>query len=152
LQDHQRLALLSSDPSLDPNDPDAFVPPSTTIPLTHVQEERALREEVTQAFHAAAADDEDEDEDDGFLQKKDDKAVDEDREAYRKFMLESGGGEEAVREILGLGSSRDEDHVENAVALTVIDEVDDALGGKKKKKKQKTKERTKEKDDEFLMK
>jgi protein KRI1 len=160
LQDHQRLALLNSDPTLNE---DIFVPPETTIPLTNVQEERLLRKEVTAAFHSAVGQDgeqEEEGEADGFLKVTTGAVnVDENKEAYRKFLLESGGGEDAVREILGLGERSSavvkiEEDVEDNEDESEGDK--DEKSGVQKKKNKKTKKvdvkRSKQDDDEFLMK
>lgn len=124
--------------------------PSTLIPLTHVQEERQLRDEVTKAFHAVEADDEDDGDD--FLVKKEDGALrvvdDDEAQKYRQFLLEQAGGEDGVREILGLKTFAkrdivaDEEEDEAAPAESVVTAA--ASSGKKV--------RTKDDDEEFLMK
>ncbi|KAJ9118179.1 hypothetical protein QFC22_004083 [Naganishia vaughanmartiniae] len=116
LQDHQRIALLEGKLA-NPDDQDSPENlPETIIPLTHVQEERALREEVTKAFHTAIGDDEveQEDDDDGFLVKRDrtDTEQDAEKEEYRRFLLANGGGEDEVRKLLGLGGDEDESEAE----------------------------------------
>ncbi len=139
-----------------------FVVPETMIPLTNVQEERLLRKEVTNAFHSAVQETDEvreEEEGEDFLKKAEGEKVDVDKEAYRKFLLESGGGEDAVREILGLGQrvednrevvqEEDEEEEEEVEEVPVKEEE----GTEKKKSKSKKKEqRSKENDDEFLMK
>ncbi len=97
--------------------------PETLIPLTHVQEERQLREEVTKAFHTAGAksdagskapklqqddEEEEEDEDEDFLVKSNDPKLLADQEAssqaYRSFLLSTGvqGTEAEMKALLGL--------------------------------------------------
>ncbi|KAJ9099775.1 hypothetical protein QFC21_003773 [Naganishia friedmannii] len=116
LQDHQRIALLGGKLA-NPDDEDSPENlPETIIPLTHVQEERALREEVTKAFHTAIGDNEvKEEDDDGFLVKKDrtDTEKDVEKEEYRRFLLANGGGEDEVRKLLGLGGDEDSDKEED---------------------------------------
>ncbi|KAJ9094327.1 hypothetical protein QFC19_008013 [Naganishia cerealis] len=112
LQDHQRIALLEGKLANPDEEDSPQNLPETIIPLTHVQEERALRAEVTKAFHTAIGEDEDQEEDDdGFLVKRDrtDTEKDEEKEAYRKFLLANGGGEDEVRKLLGLGGEEDAD-------------------------------------------
>ena len=150
LLDHQRQALLASNGQ--DQDPDAPMDlPTTLIPLTHVQEERALRAEVTKAFHtaipgASGPDEEDQEEDD-FLVTKDKIVVDDEQaRKYREFLLEQAGGEEGVREILGMGSFPER----------MIDaEVEEGVEGEKEEdteEEKKKKIRTKDDDEEFLMK
>jgi protein KRI1 len=122
--------------------------PSTLIPLTHVQEERALREEVTKAFHTAIPG-QDEEVDD-FLVTKDEVTVDDvQAKKYREFLLEQAGGEEGVREILGMGSFPD-----RIIDAELDGEVQE--GGPTKAEdgddENKKKTRTKDHDEEFLMK
>lgn len=117
MQDHQRIALLEGKLA-NPDDEDSPENlPETIIPLTHVQEERALREEVTKAFHTAIGDDkvEEEDDDDGFLVKRDrtDTEKDAEKEQYRRFLLANGGGEDEVRKLLGLGGEDGSDEEED---------------------------------------
>lgn len=155
LQDHQRIALLegklAADPDAEPQDL-----PETIIPLSHVQEERALRDEVTKAFHTAIAGDDEEDED-GFLvrREKTDTERDEDKEAYRRFLLANGGGEEQVRELLGLGG--DEVDVEEEIeddGMDVLEQEQKAATDVNRQgleRREKT-SRQKKDDDAFLMK
>jgi protein KRI1 len=176
LQDHQRAALLASshsnfDPSGQPE-----VLPDTLIPLTHVQEERKLREEVTRAFHTAIpasgggaakskgeGEDEDEDDDDFLVTKTSLQVDDAEAKKYRDFLLAQAGGEEGVREILGMGGfpermqgqnqgKRDIKVVEGEEdAGDTIAAVDDAEGREGKAGDGK-RVRTKDDDEEFLMK
>lgn len=101
LQDHHRAHLLSTvaKPSASSaNEPDF------SEPLTNVQSERLLRQEALDAFKSFAADESEGEEDDGFLKKrvKSEHELKEEEAAYRKFLLESGGGEDEVRKVLGL--------------------------------------------------
>lgn len=184
MQDHQRAALLASsqsnfDPSGQPE-----VLPDTLIPLTHVQEERKLREEVTRAFHTAIPasgagsrvvkgkgkgegededEVEDEDEDDFLVTKTSLQVDDAEAKKYRDFLLAQAGGEEGVREILGMGGfpermqgqnqgKRDIKVVEGEEdAGDTIADVDDAEGREGKGGDRK-RVRTKDDDEEFLMK
>lgn len=136
--------------------------PETIIPLTHVQEERALREEVTKAFHTAIGDDEvdEEDEDGGFLVKRNRTDIEKDaeKEEYRRFLLANGGGEDEVRKLLGLGDDEDaneEEHediaddaqdVASKAQLDVLDANHEVLTRTEKNARQK------KDDDAFLMK
>jgi hypothetical protein len=187
LQDHQRAALLASshsnfDPSGQPE-----VLPDTLIPLTHVQEERKLREEVTRAFHTAIPsasgggsrvvkgkgkgegedeiEDEDEDEDDFLVTKTTLQVDDAEAKKYRDFLLAQAGGEEGVREILGMGGfperMQGQGQTQGKRAIKVVDgeedagdtiaDVDDAEGREGKGGDGK-RVRTKDDDEEFLMK
>ncbi|WVQ84513.1 hypothetical protein IAT38_006667 [Cryptococcus sp. DSM 104549] len=142
--------------------------PTSSEPLTHVQQEKKLREEAVSAFAALAGDESDEDDEDegeedaGFVLKKrkaDEKEVDEDEEEYRKFLLEMGGGEEEVRKVLGMGdapamrlavmeSSDEEDAGEGQKEMQAMSKVErEELERKKAEKKAK---KAKE-DDDFLM-
>jgi hypothetical protein len=130
--------------------------PSTLIPLTHVQEERALRAEVTKAFHTAipggrSGPDEEDQEEDDFLVTKDKIVVDDEQaRKYREFLLEQAGGEEGVREILGMGS-----FPERMIDADVDEGVkgeDDGVKLEDGEEEKKKKVRTKDDDEEFLMK
>ena len=186
LQDHQRAALLASshsnfDPSGQPE-----VLPDTLIPLTHVQEERKLREEVTRAFHTAIPasgagsrvvkgkgkgegedelEDEAEDEDDFLVTKTTLQVDDAEAKKYRDFLLAQAGGEEGVREILGMGGfperMQGQGQTQGKRAVKAEDgeevagdanaNVDDAEGREGKGGDGKW-VRTKDDDEEFLMK
>lgn len=155
MQDHQRLALLEGKlGNPDPEDDTADLP-ETIIPLTHVQEERALRDEVTKAFHTAIGGD-DEDEDEGFLVKREktDMERDEEKEAYRQFLLANGGGEQQVRELLGLGDEDDgKDEVSDDgedVAMQAQADVATISGGALARNEKTA--RQKKDDEAFLMK
>lgn len=142
-------------------------------PLTFVEETRRAREDAVNAFKAFADSDEDEDE---LLVKREVGAdeAEEDDEAYRRFLLEMGGGEEEVRRALGMGpapmtnhreDSDDEEDFFRAESSTADAEAgEDAEKEGKKSKKDKKKKAKKEKlsaeekaaartkaDDEFLM-
>lgn len=175
LQDFQRQALLSQNqggPSRSYNphgEEDHYEVPETIIPLTHVEEERLLRREVTQAFHTsgAANDDEDEEDDDGFLVKKEktDQETHAESQKYRDFLLSQAGGEEAVRELLGLKEGgmegqdhrydeveEDEESDDGEVEVDIKQEGGQVQVKREKKPKKSKKVRTKKDDDEFLMK
>ena len=85
-------------PSSSSNEPDF------SEPLTNVQSERLLRQEALDAFKSFGGEESDGEEDDGFLKKrvKSEHELKEEEAAYRKFLLESGGGEDEVRKVLGL--------------------------------------------------
>ena len=154
MQDHQRIALLEGKLGGNPEDEDDTADlPETIIPLTHVQEERALRDEVTKAFHTAIGGDEDEDE--GFLVKREktDTERNDEKEAYRQFLLANGGGEEQVRELLGLGDEDDgKDHQsDDGVDAAMQAQADESTtSGGALARKQKT-ARQKKDDEAFLM-
>jgi hypothetical protein len=146
-------------------------------PLTHVQSQAQLRSEAVSAFNALTGDDDDDSDDeagtgdleervDGLLVKrqKGGDEVEEDEEDYRKFLIDMGGGEEAVRKILGMG-----DQPVPRVAIDAENEEgqsdDAAEGGKKvggiskeekrsrrRAKEEKKKEVKAKQDDDFLMK
>ncbi|KZT04845.1 Krr1-domain-containing protein [Laetiporus sulphureus 93-53] len=115
---------------------------SSPEPLTHVQEQAALRQETIAAFHTAVA----EDDDDGFLiprdKTKDD--IEREEEEYRAFLEREVG--EDLKEIV-------------TVEMTEVEVTNEEEGEKaeKKKKKKKRKEEGKvqkskrEEDREFLM-
>lgn len=157
MQDHQRIALLEGKLAHPDDDDGQQNLPETIIPLSHVQEERALRDEVTKAFHTAIGGDEEEEDDDGFLVKREktDTERDEDKEAYRRFLLSNGGGEEQVRELLGLGGDEvdEQDEVSDDgedVAQQEQKAVTDANRQGLERKEKST--RQKKDDDAFLMK
>ncbi|GAA5887721.1 hypothetical protein JCM5296_004469 [Sporobolomyces johnsonii] len=92
LKDYQRSRLLAN-----PEGDDAL---DSTIP-TPAQEQRALKSEITAAFHAGDDSDEDDDEDAGLFRKRErgeDEREKEERE-YEKF-LETHVGKKAVKEAL----------------------------------------------------
>lgn len=114
------MALLDStklDPSLDPEDLPPSDLPETIIPLSHVQEERKLRQEVTAAFHSVGQDqgdeqEEAEEEEDGFLTKSAPKSKSEisaEAQAYRKFLLENStnGSLSAFKDLLGTNENEE---------------------------------------------
>lgn len=116
-------------------------------PLTHVQEQRQLRDETIAAFHTAA--DEMGDEDDLLmLREKTKDELEEEEEEYQAFLEREVGGD--IKELVS---------VDNTLDIRV-DEEREPFNSKKKKKKKKsdapTKPRTKEQreqeDQEFLMK
>jgi protein KRI1 len=157
LQDHQRIALLSGKLA-HPDDEDSPRDlPETIIPLSHVQEERALRDEVTRAFHTAIPDDEEEeDEEDGFLVKREktDGERDAEKEAYRRFLLANGGGEDQVRELLGLGGDAEDQGEVSDDGMDVLAQEEKAVTDATRQgleRKEKT-TRQKKDDDAFLMK
>jgi protein KRI1 len=92
-------------------------------PLTNVQSERVLRQQALSAFQNFGADDDDEDDEGGGLVRKTDvkgvREEEKEEEEYRQFLLEMGGGEEAVRKVLGMGDEPVTGHRE-----TIDDEVD----------------------------
>lgn len=184
MQDHQRAALLASshsnfDPSGQPE-----VLPDTLIPLTHVQEERKLREEVTRAFHTAIPasgggsrvakgkgkgkgegedEDEDEDEDDFLVTKTTLQVDDAEAKKYRDFLLAQAGGEEGVREILGMGGfperMQGQGQNQGKRDIKAVDGEEDAgdtnaddAEGREGKGGDGKRVRTKDDDEEFLMK
>lgn len=155
LQDHQRIALLEGKLGNPDHEDGTADLPETIIPLTHVQEERALRDEVTKAFHTAIGG-VDEDEDEGFLVKREktDTERDEEKEAYRQFLLANGGGEQQVRELLGLGDEDDgKDEVSDDgedVAMQAQADVATTSGGALARKEKTA--RQKKDDEAFLMK
>lgn len=157
MQDHQRIALLEGKlANPDPEDGTHDLP-ETIIPLSHVQEERALRDEVTKAFHTAIGGDDEEEDDDGFLVKREKTEMerDEDKEAYRRFLLANGGGEDQVRELLGLGGEEvdEQDEVsddgEDVANQEQIDVTNTSRQGLERREKS---TRQKKDDDAFLMK
>ncbi|KAH8080203.1 hypothetical protein HD553DRAFT_317672 [Filobasidium floriforme] len=181
LQDHQRAALLASSHSnFDSGQPEVL--PDTLIPLTHVQEERQLREEVTRAFHTAIPsasgggvpkgkgkgegedEDEDEDEDDFLVTKTTLQVDDAEAKKYRDFLLAQAGGEEGVREILGMGGfperMQGQGQNQGKRAIKAVDGEEDAgdadvdvedAEGKEGKGGDGKRVRTKDDDEEFLM-
>ncbi|CDZ96656.1 KRR1-interacting protein involved in 40S ribosome biogenesis [Phaffia rhodozyma] len=155
LSDFQRQALLdSANPNLSNGTNETALP-------SHVQEQEALRKETLDAFNISVGGSgaNGEEEDDGlFVKKKVDDVPEEEMEdeAYRAFLLGSGGGEKGIREALGL------DEVENDKKQKEKDaqenETDVLENGKgevkkaKKSKKSKTSEEDKKKaDEEFLL-
>ncbi|GAA5994929.1 KRI1 family protein [Rhodotorula paludigena] len=107
LKDYQRARLLAN-----PED-DASLDAGDAAPLTHAEEQRALKREITAAFHAGSDDeddaaaeedngDEDSDDDAGGLFKRREKGDDErvrEEQEYEKF-LETAVGKKAVKEAL----------------------------------------------------
>ena len=181
MQDHQRAALLASSHSnFDSGQPEVL--PDTLIPLTHVQEERKLREEVTRAFHTAIpasgagsrvvkgkgkgeGEDEDEDEDDFLVTKTTLQVDDAEAKKYRDFLLAQAGGEEGVREILGMGGfperMQGQGQTQGKRAIKVVEGEEDAgdtiadaddAEGREGKAGEGKRVRTKDDDEEFLMK
>lgn len=147
---------------------------------THAEEQEALRLETLNAFKVDYGDAGDDESGGLFSVRKDGPAGDEDMEdeEYRAFLLGSGGGEEGIREALGLGKKGpDHDHADDAEAegeASADDEddvgdkadgeggepVEGAEGEKKKRKRVKrkpkvkvpmTEEEKKQKDEEFLL-
>jgi protein KRI1 len=145
LSDHHRAALLEGRV-----DEEAEEEENRWRPIPYAQEQRRLRKEAIEAFHA----DDEEDEGEFVPVKKDQEEVEKEDDGYRQFLLEMGGGEEEVRRLLGMG--------DQAVSFVRADE-DEASGeeqveGEKKVKKESEKKRQKrmqnkaKADDEFLMK
>lgn len=101
LKDYQRQRVLA-DPTL--SQPDS-APDASFTPLTHAQEEEALRREVKQAFLGstrASDDDADEDEDEDDLLVRRDKSKDEldqEEQEYAEFLRKNAGGK-AVEDAL----------------------------------------------------
>ncbi|CAO1631623.1 unnamed protein product [Parajaminaea phylloscopi] len=120
LADYQRsrlkdLMATSSDPALALADATTFTTrddafyggqssdPSASQPLSHVQEQANLRQQVTQAFHAMGDDEGDEAADNDFFTKSKSGLAGEDDEdeqtAYKKYLLSSLGDDEARKSI-----------------------------------------------------
>jgi protein KRI1 len=187
LADYHRQTLLSGQiPEDYDNDDDHSYAPDQ--PLTHVQSQYRLKKEAVAAFSALAAEDSDDEGDfvpvkragpkggagaEGVGKAGEDEELGEEEE-YRRFLLDMGGGEEEVRELLktgATGSGFREDTPEgeegSADGKTVKEEKK-IKEGKKSKKEKKEKENEKGKgnklsneertarkakeDDDFLMK
>ncbi|PWN28953.1 Krr1-domain-containing protein [Jaminaea rosea] len=125
-------------------------------PLSHVQEQEALRKQVTQAFHTIG-DDEESEAADGFFTRRDEDN-EEDPEAYRKYLLANLGSkkaQQAVREALryeaagsspaaGPSSSAAEQETEPSTAA-----ADTSI--KKEKKQRKSAKSEAQSNEDFLM-
>lgn len=103
LKDYQRARLLAN-----PEGDEALDDAADGVPRTHAEEQRALKREITAAFHAGSDDDEgeadgdDSEDEDGLFrprEKDDDERLREERE-YEKF-LETAVGKKAVKQALG---------------------------------------------------
>lgn len=153
LADHHRSALLEGRV-----DEEAEEEENRWRPMPYAQEQRRLRKEAIEAFHA----DDEAGEDEGFVAVKKDKegaSGDKEDEGYRQFLLEMGGGEEEVRRLLGMG-----DQAVSFVRADAEEEDDEdkaegedaAVAAPKKEEKEKRVKKMMEKkakdDDEFLMK
>ncbi|ODN99162.1 hypothetical protein I350_07320 [Cryptococcus amylolentus CBS 6273] len=148
LQDYHRKKLLEGKFGEDEEDDE---------PLTHVESQYRLRQEARSAFAGLAEESDDNDSDgEGFLKKRDKEGdeVDADDEEYRKFLLEMGGGEEEVKQLLGMGDQPailqtvdddDEEEPGQAVAVSKV-EKEEMKNERKKKQEMKIKD-----DDDFLM-
>lgn len=124
LKDYQRARLLANpegDEALD----DAA--DGGAVPQTHAEEQRALKREITAAFHQAGGSsdeeeggDESEDEDGLFRprEKDDDERAREERE-YERF-LETAVGKKAVKQ--ALGDDKEEAFLRRCVPLTSVSE------------------------------
>ncbi|GAA5949086.1 hypothetical protein JCM21900_004854 [Sporobolomyces salmonicolor] len=133
LKDYQRSRLLAN-----PEGDDAL---DSTIP-TPAQEQRALKSEITAAFHAGEDSDEDEDADAGLFRKRergDDERAKEERE-YEKF-LETHVGKKAVKEALANEEAFLRDYILNRGWIdrendkTHIPSYDEIVGESSSKKK-----------------
>jgi protein KRI1 len=171
LSDFQRQALLDSASAGGPSE-------HQPLPPTHAEEQEALRLETLNAFKVDYGDAGDDESGGLFSVRKDANAGDEDMEdeEYRTFLLGSGGGEEGIREALGLGkkaadqartdeqdgdASEDEDVGEKADGEADGEEPAEGAEGEKKKRKRvkrkpkvkvpMTEEEKKQKDEEFLL-
>lgn len=120
---------------------------------THVQEQEALRKETLDAFNIPV-----DGEDDGlFSMKTVEHGQEEDMEdeAYRAFLLGNGGGENGIREALGLNVEKREEEDDTGVMVPVKDgkkAEGEVKKVKKSKKVAKTMEEEKKKaDEEFLL-
>ncbi|KAI0785892.1 KRI1-like family C-terminal-domain-containing protein [Abortiporus biennis] len=117
-------------------------------PLTHIQEQRALKEETIKAFHTAVADDEDDEDDVLVLREKTKDELEQEEEEYKEYLQREVG--EDLKDLITVDV--DEEHV-------VKVEADEGEGKKEKKKKKERKGKEKEKtgkdneeaDQEFLM-
>lgn len=123
-----------------------------TAPLTNFEIQKRAREDALSAFKAFG-DEVEQDDDDGFMRKREkgEDEVQEDDEAYRAFLLEMGGGEQEVREALGMAGGpvtdyrADEEEEEEEPAET---ELSDKQKAKLKAKRAKKRA---QKDEDFLM-
>jgi protein KRI1 len=130
-------------------------------PLTNVQSERLLRQEALDAFKSFGADESEGEEEDGFLQKrvKTENELKEEEAAYRQFLLESGGGEDEVRRVLGFQPKTSTDDVAASDDASDSDdgEVIDGQEGSAptapaSMSAEKRTKKPKQSDDDFLMK
>ena len=142
-------------------------------PPTHAEEQEALRQETLNAFKVDYGADGD-DESGGLFSVRKEGANGEEEmedEEYRRFLLGSGGGEEGIREALGLGKkgaaalaeedSGDEGDDDLGEKVGEGDEKVEGVEGEKKKRKRVkrkpkvkvplTEEEKKQKDEEFLL-
>lgn len=139
LADFEREKLLRGELSGDEDEDDVK-------PVTHAQEQKDLKKEVTSAFHG----NEDDDEDD-FLKPKttEDDEDYQTRDSYKKFLLENVG-EDEIRKALGFDDKR---------ISSTKEEIDSASKPATKEEKKKarnaaakpSKADQKAKDDKFLM-
>ncbi len=135
--------------------------------MTHVQSERLLRQEALSAFQKFGEDEDSDDEAEGGLVVRrangsDDVEVDVNNkgkrdQGYREFLLEMGGGEEEVRELLGVAQTKwsghredsgDEGEAEANVDLSVNQEL---VRTEKEKSKAERKAKKAKADEDFLM-
>ena len=109
-------------------------------PLTHAQEQAALRAETIQAFHTIPGDDE---EDDILVPREKTKdELEQEEEEYRDFLKRQVG--EDIENLITIEKTGD---LPNVIEEKV--DADEAASPKKKRKKEKRKD---ESDHEFLMK
>ncbi|EIN06607.1 Krr1-domain-containing protein [Punctularia strigosozonata HHB-11173 SS5] len=101
-------------------------------PLTHVQEQSALREEIVSAFHTAVADDASEEENDLLVPREKTKdEIEKDEEDYRAWLQREVGAD--LRELVTVEPGDDE------VGEGPVEEAEEEGKNKKKNKKDKSK-------------
>lgn len=141
-------------------------------PPTHAEEQEALRQETLNAFKVDYGADGDDESGGLFSVRKEGVNGEEEMEdeEYRRFLLGSGGGEEGIREALGLGKkgtahaeedSGDEGDDDLGEKVGKGDEKVEGVEGEKKKRKRvkrkpkvkvpPTEEEKKQKEEEFLL-
>lgn len=113
-------------------------------PMTHVQEQKALRDETIAAFHTAVR--AEEEEDDLLVPREKTKdELEQEEEEYQEFLEREVGQD--LKELIT---------VEEGSSVLATEEVEDSKKAKKEKKTKKSKEKTTknkvEDDQEFLMK
>lgn len=137
---------------------------------THAEEQEQLRQETLNAFKVDYGAEGDDESGGLFSVRKEGVNGEEDMEdeEYRRFLLGSGGGEEGIREALGLGKktaegeeSEDEDEDDVGEKVEGEGKVGEGADGEKKKRKRvkrkpkvkvpPTEEEKKQKDEEFLL-
>ena len=112
-------------------------------PLTHAQEQAALRVETIQAFHTGAGGEDDEDDDLLVPREKTKDELEYAEEEYRDFLKRQVG--EDIENLITVEKPND-------VATAIIEEQADSGGPSNPRKKRKKEQRKEESDQDFLMK